>query len=37
MAIGGPGLPEEVKFKPEKELPDAGLTNVTVRYLPLAD
>ena len=34
LAIGGPWLPDSVKLKSGKALPeDAGLTNVTATYL----
>ncbi len=33
VAIGGPGLPDSVKFK--DGMPDAGLANITGTYLNL--
>lgn len=33
VAIGGPGLPDSVKFK--DGMPDAGLANITATYLNL--
>jgi 2,3-bisphosphoglycerate-independent phosphoglycerate mutase len=33
VAIGGPGLPENVVFR--DDLPDAGLANITGTYLNL--
>lgn len=36
LAIGGPGLPKEVRFKSGSALPkDAGLTNVTATFMNL--
>ncbi len=33
VAIGGPGLPEGIKFR--DDLPNAGLANITATYLNL--
>ena len=33
VAIGGPGLPEDVKFR--DDLPKAGLANITATYINL--
>ena len=33
VAIGGPGLPQDVKFR--EDLPKAGLANITGTYINL--